>query len=287
MTVPPAPQSRFLDPGDAIAARIWDGDRAGTVLLIHGMGDSAWIWAPMIAEWPEPRPTFVALDLPGHGDSRPVPRREMRTDRLANRLAGVLSRQVAAPQWVAGHSAGARVAVDLLRRGGLDARGLTIIDTADDHAPAIRDRLFAHVAGLRRGAPNIAGIVAGIAAADATADPALLTAYIRAAARHDGALWRVPVSRGAEAMLSGDADIAAGLAGLDCPVQVIRGAMSSICTAAMADRFADACRKPLPVRHIAMAGHAICMSRPAELAAAMSGAVAATAGPDGALRRSG
>ncbi|OWU72887.1 alpha/beta fold hydrolase [Marinibacterium profundimaris] len=265
-------QPRILRIGedDGLTLRIWDGDTDQAVLLIHGMGDCSWIWAPLVDRWPGARPTFIALDLPGHGDSAPVSRREMKSDAVAERIAGALADFAATPMWLVGHSAGAKVAIGLAKRGAVPVQGLTLLDTADDHAPNVRDRLFAHVAGMRKGAANVKGLVQLVTGTDPFADEDLLDTYFRAAAKHDGATWKVPVVRGIEAILGTDIDMTGDLAGLDCPVQVIRGAKSSICPEEMAARFHAACAHPLPLVAIPEAGHGITMEQPQPLAEALA-----------------
>ncbi|MAY47903.1 MAG: hypothetical protein CML65_22000 [Rhodobacteraceae bacterium] len=283
------PRTIRIGADDGISLRIWDGETDQVLLLIHGMADCSWIWAPLVENWPGPRPTFIAVDLPGHGDSAPVSRREMKSDAVAERLADALKSDALTgfartPMWVAGHSAGAKVAIGLLKRAAVPALGLTLVDTADDHLPNMRDRLFAHVASMRKGAANVKGLVSRITGADPFANPALLDSYFRAAARHDGAVWHVPVARGIEAILATDIDMTGDLATLDVPVQVIRGAGSSICTDAMAGKFLAACAQPLPLVAIPRAGHGITMAQPAPLAMALATALPAAAEP---LRHSG
>ena len=265
-------QPRLLRIGDddGLSLRIWDGDTDQAVLLLHGMGDCSWIWAPLVDHWPGARPTLIALDLPGHGDSAAVSRREMKSDAVAERIAAALGDFANTPIWLVGHSAGAKVAIGLAKRGVVPVQGLTLLDTADDHAPNVRDRLFAHVAGMRKGAANVKGLVQLVTGTDPFADEDLLDRYFRSAARHDGAIWSVPVARGIEAILATDIDMAGDLAQLECPVQVIRGDKSSICTEDMAAKFHAACAHPLPLVSIPQAGHGITMEQPAPLAEALA-----------------
>ncbi|MBB94382.1 MAG: hypothetical protein CML68_07260 [Rhodobacteraceae bacterium] len=270
----PQPRQVLIGDDDSIALRIWDGDTDTAVLLIHGMGDCSWIWDPLFQTWPGARPTLIAVDLPGHGDSAPVSRREMKSDAVAERLSAALAGYTQMPMWLVGHSAGAKVAIGLARRAAVPVLGLTLVDTADDHAPNVRDRLFAHVAGMRKGAANVRGLVQLVTGTDPFADEDLLDRYFRAAAKHDGAIWKVPVARGIEAILATDIDMTGDLAALDCPVQVIRGDKSSICPEDMAAKFHAACAHPLPVVAVPEAGHGITIENPAPLAEAISGAIA-------------
>lgn len=264
------PRQIFVGEEQSVSVRIWDGASDQVVLFIHGMADCAWVWEPLVAVWPGIRPTMIAVDLPGHGDSAGVSRREMKSDAVAERLATALSDFAETPMWVVGHSAGAKVAIGLIRREAVMAQGLTLLDTADDHPPNVRDRLFAHVAGMRKGAANVKGLVDLVMGADPYADEALLDRYFRMAARHDGALWAVPVARGIEAILATDIDMTGDLATLDCPVQVIRGAKSSICTEEMAAKFQAACKSALPLIAIENAGHGITLEQPAALCSALA-----------------
>lgn len=96
----------------------WRAERSGAgpcALLIHGTGASAHSWAglrPVLAEdW-----DVVAVDLPGHGFTRPKGRF---TPTLAN-VAAALSQFVKAldvsPALIVGHSAGAAIMIDMIAR---------------------------------------------------------------------------------------------------------------------------------------------------------------------------
>lgn len=90
--------------------RLGGGNGPGLLLLLHGLGATADVWTPMAAElaahWPG---GWVALDLPGHGGSDPLPRYSF----------GALAASVAAevvtdePVVVVGHSLGGAVGLAL------------------------------------------------------------------------------------------------------------------------------------------------------------------------------
>lgn len=51
------------------------GDGDPVLLLLHGLGATAYVWRPMVALLEEGWPgRWVAPDLPGHGGSAPLPR---------------------------------------------------------------------------------------------------------------------------------------------------------------------------------------------------------------------
>lgn len=91
------------------------GDGPGAILLLHGTGASSHSWralAPRLAR----RHPVLAVDLPGHGNSGPLPRGQRSMQGMAAALTRLLQRLGLAPQAVIGHSAGAalmlRMALD-------------------------------------------------------------------------------------------------------------------------------------------------------------------------------
>jgi pimeloyl-ACP methyl ester carboxylesterase len=90
----------------------------GTVILLHGVGDSADIWRPVLRHWPLPSGhPFLAFDLPGHGQSHPMPQGAYREDLIAQRIALALKALGIIRPVLIGHSRGARLALRLLQQG--------------------------------------------------------------------------------------------------------------------------------------------------------------------------
>jgi magnesium chelatase accessory protein len=87
--------------------------RGPVVLLLHGSGASAHSWAdvlPLLAE----KATVVAPDLPGHGYTTGWALGELTLPRVAAQLGELLAAlKLPAPTVVAGHSAGAALALRL------------------------------------------------------------------------------------------------------------------------------------------------------------------------------
>ncbi len=90
-----------------------------TLVFVHGSGDSADVWRPLIALLPEF--TCIALDLPGHGALRDQPGpTEMSVGDYAEWVARELKRRSLRPSVIAGHSLGGAIALRL----ALDSPGL-------------------------------------------------------------------------------------------------------------------------------------------------------------------
>lgn len=88
-----------------------DRPDAPTLLLLHGTGGARHSWAPVLARL-RPGIRVIAPDLPGHGDTRCAAHARHGLEDMAEDLLGLLAAQgVARLDLVAGHSAGAAVAI--------------------------------------------------------------------------------------------------------------------------------------------------------------------------------
>jgi magnesium chelatase accessory protein len=111
--------SRFVRSGPLI----WHVQRLGegpAIVLIHGTGASTHSWrdvAPILAE----RFTVLNLDLPGHGFTRGRLPTGLALPGISRALADLLAVEGIEPVVVAGHSAGAAVAVQLALDGATKA----------------------------------------------------------------------------------------------------------------------------------------------------------------------
>lgn len=86
------------------------------ILLIHGTGASSHSWRdvmPLLAE----NFTVVAADLPGHGFTAGRPEAGLTMPGIAGALSALLAQLQVEPALVVGHSAGAAIALELIRRG--------------------------------------------------------------------------------------------------------------------------------------------------------------------------
>jgi pimeloyl-ACP methyl ester carboxylesterase len=125
-----------------------DHHRGGSgepLVLIHGIGHTWRGWKPMLPEL-ERRFDVLAVDLPGHGHSEPLP---PGTESTPEALADAVERQMLGASFdtahIAGNSLGGWIALELARRGR--ARTVTAISPAGlQHA---RERQWG--AGILRG----------------------------------------------------------------------------------------------------------------------------------------
>lgn len=86
---------------------------APTCLLIHGTGAATHSWRdlmPILAK----RYRVIALDLPGHGFTRPNPRRRVTLSGMAGSIGLLLEELETVPDLIVGHSAGAAIGLQLM-----------------------------------------------------------------------------------------------------------------------------------------------------------------------------
>ncbi len=234
-------------------------------MLLHGWGASGAFFAAQ-EELAAQGLRLLIPDLPGHGPTG-LPNSTLTVPDLTDAVAAFLATRGVDRPVLLGWSMGALVALDLLHRHHLPARGLIILDmtpkvsnapdwphgiaggqtaadmlkTADamalgwaDFAPRIAFSLFA-----RGGPPNPAWL-AEATARIAAQDPATLAS-----------LWRSLAT----------VDARAALAELDLPVQVLLGRHSRLYAPALADFY----RQTIPkaqVLTLAGAGHAPQIEQP-------------------------
>jgi len=102
--------SRIVDTGTR-----WHVQRAGSgpgILLLHGTGSSAHAWEGVFEGLAQTH-DVLALDLPGHGFTSPLPSGRMHLDGISSALANLLRHIEFTPEIIVGHSAGAAIALHL------------------------------------------------------------------------------------------------------------------------------------------------------------------------------
>jgi magnesium chelatase accessory protein len=120
--------SRFVK----AAGLTWHVQIMGTgpvLLLIHGTGAATHSWralAPLLGD----RFTIVAPDLPGHGFTDMQSRRQLSLPHISADLARLLESLDVRPAAVAGHSAGAAIALRMALDGRIAPRALVSLNGA-------------------------------------------------------------------------------------------------------------------------------------------------------------
>ena len=112
----------------SVAGRVWLARGTGAPLvLIHGFGADLNGWRPMVARLGGDRP-ILALDLPGHGNSKLLGAPGFET--LLDAVEAALAEERVAAAHLVGHSLGGAVATALVERRAVDARSLMLIAPA-------------------------------------------------------------------------------------------------------------------------------------------------------------
>jgi magnesium chelatase accessory protein len=138
--------SRFV----AASGLRWHVQDLGTgpvLLLLHGTGASTHSWrdlAPLLAE----RFRVIALDLPGHGFTSPLPSPRVSLPGMAAAVSDLLDVLDVAPVLGVGHSAGAAILIRMALDGTIQPRGLISLNGALMPWRGIPAHLFAPAAKL-------------------------------------------------------------------------------------------------------------------------------------------
>lgn len=155
----------------------------GTVALIHGSAVSARYWTPQIRGLARAL-RVLAVDLPGHGESDPIPSASIGA--YADAVAEALATLGAGRVVVAGHSLGGAVALALAVRRPHQVRGLVLLSSCAklartrswvepvlSYAPGpLRKLLFFMMARKLLFAPGASSLAVGLGMAELVACPA-------------------------------------------------------------------------------------------------------------------
>lgn len=150
--------SRFVDAGGVR----WHVQIAGSgppLLLLHGSGASTHSWRellPLLAC----EHTVIAPDLPGHAFSSTPPAHTLSLPGMARAIGGLLHALQIAPAAVAGHSAGAAIALRMRLDGLLPGRHLVSLNGALLPLPGLAGLLFPPAARLLSLTPFAAALFA-------------------------------------------------------------------------------------------------------------------------------
>mgnify|MGYP001765586683 CR=1 FL=1 len=235
--------SRTLRLSDGLSVRVLEAGSGAPVLLIHGVGMRAEAWAPQQAALAADH-RVIAVDMPGHGESDPLPG----VPGLPNYVAWA-ARVVQAlglgPVSVAGHSMGALIAAGLaVELPDLVARA-ALLNGVYRRSPEAKAAVLARAAEIGAGA---GGIEAPLARWFGPEDADL---------RDRVAGWLRGVSQTGyaaayRAFAEGDTVYADRLAGIRCPLLVLTADGDANSTPAMTEAMAALAPQG---RAVVIAGH--------------------------------
>jgi len=120
---------------------------APTILFLHGSGATTHSYADMIPLLAKDY-RVVALDLPGHGFTQPMPDNRPTLPRVAKKLVTLLEGEGIQPALIVGHSAGAAIAVQMLDYLAETPRAIISINGAFFPFPGLLNHLFPAAAKL-------------------------------------------------------------------------------------------------------------------------------------------
>jgi len=294
-SVPAEPDSLVVrtDQGDSIHYLDWGGTAEGLppVLLVHGLGATAWTWTPVARRLRE-HTRVIAMDLRGHGLSD-APRTGYDLESLAFDALTVLvangfgTDADGPPAVVAGHGLGAMVGASMawiqpgsvaavsMVDGGWEELGEATGMTASDFERSIGDppevlaSMDAYLADRQEFDPQ---------SWNADQEQAARAAVDEKHAGHVGPVTRVHALRGSiEAMF--EYRPIATLGGLPMPLQIVVAESGAADDETARERLialddivrarADAGRSVPDIRHFPGAGHNLMRYRPAELTEAV------------------
>ena len=241
------------------------------IVLLHGLGDGADIWRPMLRAWPSEGPAMpiLALDLPGHGGSAHIAADRYRLSELAAIVSAALVRLSITRPVLIGHSLGARVALALGSERLVQPRATLLIDWSPEDKGLADAAVAEHVDALIAGAPDLHCLIDLVYARLPLAQPDAVREVVTAMARATGRGWQVPLDPQIKALLQSSDDATDHwmlLRSVPGPIGIVRGAYSSMLSKPVAERMAAATRLPAAVETVQGAGHAIPLEQPAVLA---------------------
>lgn len=272
---------RRIDAG-GVSALLRDG-RGTPLVLLHGIGSNAESFRPLLETLATGRP-LVAWDMPGYGASQALPQSWPVAADYAGALLDMLDRLGWLHVDLLGHSLGCVVAAAAAKAAPERIGSLTLIAPALGYltpvGTALPKPVADRIADLERlGPASFAAARAVRLVHRADARPAVLRAVTEAMARVNEAGYRQ-----ASHMLA-SADVVAAAAVITCPVHVICGSEDVITPPQNARRLFEALQATSPqlgheLTLVNDAGHAICVEKPADIAALVETAHAPEPLPD-------
>ncbi|KIC26852.1 MULTISPECIES: alpha/beta fold hydrolase [unclassified Leisingera] len=233
------------------------------LVLIHGVGMQSAAWGPQIEAFAQTH-EVIALDMPGHGGSAPLPEGAELPDYVAW-LHAVLQALDLGPVSLAGHSMGALIAGGYAVSHPENAARVALLNGVFRRSSDARAAVEARAAEIRAGSFDLETPLARWFGQSETDQ----------AARAQVGEWLSAVNLAGyaaayTAFARGDSTYADGFAGIPCPLLALTGDGDPNSTPAMAQAMADAAPQG---RAVVIEGHRhmVNLTAPAAVNAALQG----------------
>lgn len=221
-----------------IAADRWEGDGdRGTVLLLHGGGQTRHSWSRSGERFAAAGWTTYALDSRGHGDSDWDPSGDYSMDRLVADLLGVID-QIGASPVLVGASMGGITSLVAEGENAPLARALVLVDIATRMEPAGVDRILSFMASAPDGFASLEEVADAVAAYNPHRPrPQNLDGLRKNVRQGDDGRWRwhwdpAFLDRGDEPRREArEARLDAAAAAVAVPTMLVRGQSSDVISA--------------------------------------------------------
>ena len=248
-----------------VRLRWFVGGEGPSLLLLHGLGGAASNWIELAPELAREN-RVIAVDLPGHGGSSPLPALP-NLEPFADRVGFVLRREAADPAVVVGHSLGCVVALRLAMRSPELVRGLALVSAAGIGSTTRRARYALALSSLVQpgrllapfrdriaGSRRLRAFVWGPWATPdgTTVSPAATIGLLEGPSLHSD------TTSAAAALVEEDPRV--DLERVRCPAMLLWGARDP--QVPVGDAFEYARRLRAPLRVVAGAGHLVIAERP-------------------------
>jgi pimeloyl-ACP methyl ester carboxylesterase len=267
--VEPRATRLVLDSGRTARALLW-GSGSPMLVLLHGIGDCAFVWNELVRTLSFPG-TIVALDLPGHGDSDPLPAGRATVPELAKFVAEVLGRFDARTYVLVGHSLGAQVAIHLVEKLRRRTAALVLVEGGPYTRAAGNAAISNALHMATRHFDSIEACVDELCARLPLVEPRVLFELAQAMLKRNerGVLQLKGDPDVVTAVgFSPDSELISRLARVGCPSLVVRGNWSSVLPEADAQRMLDHIGIG-SLAEVSGAGHCVPLENPAGLAGAV------------------
>jgi pimeloyl-ACP methyl ester carboxylesterase len=248
-----------------VRVRYFLGGRGPSLVLVHGLGGAASNWVELTPALTESY-RVLALDLPGHGGSSPLPAAPSLTP-FADVVAAVADRETLLPAAVVGHSFGGLVGLRLALRRPEAVRALLLASAAGISSGTRAREVAVTALVLARPARLVAPFRRLVAELEwlrypvfgffvvsdpAALSPAAVDGFLAGPALHTDVL------SGGRALVADDPRI--DLDRVRCPCLVLAGARDRMVPVADAIEYARRLRAPL--RIVPDCGHLVIGERP-------------------------